>query len=307
MPKTAVLAAGLLLALAPGCGAADEPGAGGGPLAVVTTTGMLADAVENVGGDRVEIEALMGPGIDPHLYKATEGDVQRLVDADLVVFNGLHLEAKLGEVLERIGDKAVAATDGIDRERLLSPPEFSGQHDPHVWFDVELWAEVVRHLADVLAERDPEGAAAYERNVKAYLAELDELHADVRAQLERVPEDRRVLITAHDAFNYYGRAYGLEVRGLQGISTATEAGTADVQELAEFIADSEIPTLFVESSVSPRAIEAVREAVRARGFEVEVAKESLFSDAMGDEGTPEGEYTGMVRHNTRVIAEGLSR
>ena len=300
----------MLLALgAVGCGPIDHdraraPDRGG--LEVVTTIGMLADAVENIGGDRVEVEALMGPGIDPHLYKASEGDVQRLAEADLVLFSGLHLEAKLADVLERIGDRAAAATDSIDRGRLLSPPEFKGQHDPHVWFDVGLWHDVVAHVRDVLIERDPAGRAVYERNARRYLAELDALDAEVRRDLARIPPDRRVLITAHDAFNYLGRAYGLDVRGLQGISTATEAGTSDVQHLARFIAERRIPAVFVESSVSPRAIEAVRAAVRARGFDVKEG-ESLFSDAMGDEGTPEGTYAGMVRHNVRAIVEGLTQ
>jgi manganese/zinc/iron transport system substrate-binding protein len=289
-----------------GCGAAGEGGAADGSLEVVTTIGMLADAVENIGAERVTVEALMGPGVDPHLYKASEGDVQRLADADLVIFGGLHLEAKLADVLERIGERGAAATAALDRDRLLAPPEFKGQYDPHVWFDVALWADVVRHVRDTLIERDPAGRSTYTRNAKRYLAELADLDTEVRRDLAAIPRDRRVLITAHDAFNYFGRAYDLDVRGLQGISTATEAGTADVRKLAEFIAQRRIPTLFVESSVSPRAIEAVREAVQARGFDVAVG-ESLFSDAMGDEGTPEGTYVGMVRHNVRAIVEGLGR
>lgn len=307
MARNALLAAAAALTalVLGGCGAADESPGGGDTLRIVTTIGMLADAAENIGGGRVTVEALMGPGIDPHLYKASEGDVQRLAEADLVLFSGLHLEAKLADVLERIGDRAEAATAGLDRSRLLAPPEFRGQFDPHVWFDVALWSDVVGHVRDTLVERDPEGRAAYERNAERYLAELADLHEEVRRDLAAIPRERRVLITAHDAFNYFGRAYDLDVRGLQGISTATEAGTADVRELAEFIAERRIPTLFVESSVSPRAIEAVREAVRARGFDVELG-EPLFSDAMGDEGTPEGTYAGMVRHNVRSIVEGLA-
>jgi manganese/zinc/iron transport system substrate-binding protein len=305
--RNALLVAVALTSLAlGGCGAADEEAGSDGGLHVVTTIGMLADAVENIGAERVTVEALMGPGVDPHLYKASEGDVQRLADADLVIFGGLHLEAKLADVLERIGDRGVAATAALDRDRLLAPPEFKGQYDPHVWFDVALWADVVAHVRDTLIERDPAGRATYTRNAKRYLAELAALDDEVRRDLATIPRDRRVLITAHDAFNYFGRAYGLDVRGLQGISTATEAGTADVRKLAEFIAERRIPTLFVESSVSPRAIEAVREAVEARGFDVAVG-ESLFSDAMGDEGTPEGTYVGMVRHNVRAIVEGLGR
>ena len=265
---------------------------------------MVADAARHVGGARVEVTALMGPGIDPHVYKASEGDVELLVDADLVLFNGLHLEARLAEVLERLRERAHAVTDGIPRARLLAPPAFAGQFDPHVWFDVRLWALVVARVADVLAERDPAGAAGYHAAARRYVGELRELDAWIRREARRVPAERRVLVTAHDAFNYFGRAYGFEVRGLQGISTATEAGAGDVQRLAHFIAARRIPALFVETSVSPRAIEAVRAAVRSRGFEVGIG-ERLFSDAMGDPGTPEGTYAGMVRSNVRAIVTGL--
>jgi len=299
----------LLLALASGCGRVDEPGApasraGDGPLRVVATTGIVADAVEHVGGDRVEVTALMGPGVDPHLYQASEGDVRRFSEADLIVYNGLHLEAKLADVLARMEGRTYAAAEALDEARLLSPPEFSGQYDPHVWFDVDLWAQVVEGIGDELAARDPAGAADYRRNAAAYARELRELDAWVRQQVELVPDERRVLVTAHDAFNYFGRAYGFEVRGLQGISTVSEAGAGDVQQLADFIAERRIPAIYVETSVSPRAIEAVREAVRSRGFEVVIGAQ-LYSDALGDPATPEGTYVGMVRHNATAIVEGL--
>ena len=306
MSKRSAAAAVVGVLLLAGCGAADEPdGDGGAPLRIVATTGMIADAAESVGGDRVEVEALMGPGVDPHLYRASEGDVQRLSEADLVLFNGLHLEAKLADVLERLDEKAEAVTDGIPRSRLLSPPEFEGQFDPHVWFDVQLWMLVVEHVRDVLSERDPDGADTYRRSAESFLAELSGLDRDARTALATVPEEVRVLVTAHDAFNYFGRAYGLEVRGLQGISTATEAGAADIQQLAEFIAERRIPAIFVETSVSPRGITALREAVRSRGFDVQVGP-SLFSDAMGEPGTPEGTYVGMVSHNVRSVVDALT-
>jgi manganese/zinc/iron transport system substrate-binding protein len=306
----AVLALALLLPLLAACGRVDETGAaplepGDGPLRVVATTGIVADLVERVGGDRVEVEALMGPGVDPHLYQASEGDVRRLADADLVVYNGLHLEAKLADVLERIEGRTLAAAEGIDPELLRAPPEFAGQYDPHVWFDVELWSTAVETVRDGLTAVDPEGAATYREHAAAYLEELHELHAWIGQQVERVPADRRILITAHDAFGYFGAAYGFEVRGLQGISTVSEAGAGDVQRLAALIAEREIPTIFVETSVSPRAITAVQEAVRARGFEVQVGEE-LYSDALGDPGTPEGTYVGMVRHNVEAIVSGLT-
>jgi manganese/zinc/iron transport system substrate-binding protein len=278
------------------------------PVRVVATIGMIADAVEHVGRGRVEVEGLMGPGVDPHLYKASEGDVRRLERADVVFYGGLHLEAKMAEVLERIGDerRTQAVTDAIPRARLLAPPEFEGQYDPHVWFDVRLWMQAVGQIRDTLTAADPAHAALYRRNAAAYLAELEELDRYVRARAATVPAGRRVLVTAHDAFNYFGRAYGFEVRGLQGISTASEAGAGDVQALARFIAERRIPAIFVESSVSSRTIEAVQEAVRARDFDVEIG-DSLYSDAMGDAGTPEGTYIGMVRHNIDAIVEGLRR
>jgi len=276
------------------------------PIRVVTTIGMITDIVQVVGGERVQVTGLMGPGVDPHLYKASEGDVIRMAEADLVFYNGLHLEAKLAEVLEKMEGriKTVAVTNDIDRSALLAPPEFEGAYDPHVWFDVTLWMKAVEEVRDTLIEVDPEHADLYHANAENYLTELNEIHDYVKAQAEKVPPEQRVLITAHDAFNYFGRAYDFEVRGLQGISTASEAGTADVQALAEFIAERKIPAVFVESSVSPRTIEAVQAAVRAKGFQVEIGGE-LFSDAMGNPGTLEGTYTGMVRHNIDTIVSSL--
>jgi manganese/zinc/iron transport system substrate-binding protein len=275
---------------------------------VVTTTGMVTDVVDHVGGSRVDVEGLMGPGVDPHLYKATEGDVIRLADADVVLYNGLHLEAKLSEVFERMGGRVrtVAVTDGMPQSQLIASAAFGAAYDPHVWFDVRLWMGAVREARDALAALDPAHTATYEANAARYLADLAELDRYVRRRAAEVPRERRVIITAHDAFNYFGRAYGFEVRGLQGISTVTEAGTGDIQDLADFIAQRRIPSIFVESSVSPRTIQAVEEAVRARGFDVAIGG-SLFSDAMGDPDTPEGTYVGMVRHNVDTIVEGLTR
>ena len=275
---------------------------------VVTTIGMIRDVVENVGGRHVVATGLMGPGVDPHLYKASEGDVRKLYRADVIFYGGLHLEARMGEVLEEMGSRArtVAVTGAIPRDRLLAPPEFQGAYDPHVWFDVRLWALTVDTVAATLARADPAHAADYRANAQRYRAELEALDGYVRAQAERVPQDKRVLITAHDAFNYFGRAYGFQVRGLQGISTAAEAGTADVQSLARFIADRQIPAVFVESSIPTRTIDAVREAVDARGYQVGMGG-SLFSDAMGNPGTPQGTYAGMVRHNIDTIVGALLR
>lgn len=303
-----LLRAVLVAVLLPACqGQGDDPGGDDTGLRVVTTIGMITDIVREVGGERVQVEGLMGPGVDPHLYKASAGDVRRLAEAELILYNGLHLEAAMGEVLEEMDGRTRtrAVTDAIDRSRLLRPPEFEGAWDPHVWSDVSLWIQAVERVAETLAEADPDGAADYRQRADAYRVELEELDDWVRAEVARVPDSLRVLVTAHDAFNYFGQAYGFDVRGLQGLSTATEAGTADVQRLADFIAERGIPALFVESSVPPRNIEAVRAAARARGAEVRIGG-SLFSDAMGDPGTPEGTYEGMIRWNVRTIVDALS-
>ncbi len=279
-----------------------------GKIRVVTTTGMIADAVENVGGELVKVQALMGPGIDPHLYKASEGDVTRMARANIIFYNGLHLEGKMTDVFEQMRKrvKTVAVTDQIDRDKLESPPEYEGNYDPHVWFDVSMWMKVVGYIRDVLVEFNPENAEIYKNNADNYLKKLRKLHEYVSAKAEAVAPEKRVLITAHDAFNYFGNAYGFEVRGLQGISTASEAGTADVQNLADFIVERKIPAMFVETSVPPRYIEALQAAVKSRGFNVKIGG-NLFSDAMGEKGTPLGNYLGMVRHNIDTIVNALTK
>jgi manganese/zinc/iron transport system substrate-binding protein len=312
MPSSTVLRRALLVPaivlLATACGPVHEGGLSDlstrDEIHAVTTVGMIADVVANVGRGRVEVEGLMGPGVDPHLYKASEGDLRRLERADVIFFGGLHLEAKMAEVLERIGERrrTRAVTDGIPRRLLVG--QGTGKVDPHVWFDVGLWQHAVTTVHDTLAEADPENAGLYRANAARYAAELAALDRYVRGQAARVPRERRVLVTAHDAFGYFGRAYGFDVVGLQGISTAAEAGARDVQNLADLIVERRIPAIFVESSVSPRTIRAVQEAVRARGSAVEIGG-SLFSDAMGDAGTPEGTYVGMVRHNVDTIVAAL--
>ncbi len=307
MQRLYILCCLIVLLVGIGCDSKEQPDAPvAGKYRVVTTIGMITDIVENVGGDRVEVIGLMGPGVDPHLYKASAGDVQKLNSARLIFYNGLHLESKMADILAKMSGntKTVAVTDAVDRSLLLTPPEFEGQYDPHLWFDVKLWMNAVGRVRDALSEFDPDNTSAYQSNAQRYFVELAGLHAYVEAQANRVPTEQRVLVTAHDAFNYFGKAYGFEVRGLQGISTATEAGIADVQALATFIAERRIPAIFVESSVSPRSLEAVKAAVKSKGFNVEIGGE-LFSDAMGNEGTPEGTYIGMVRHNIDTIVKAL--
>ncbi len=290
-----------------GCEPAGD-GASDGRLSIVATTSMLADLARQLGGSHVEVTGLMGPGVDPHLYKASEGDVTRMAGADVILYNGLHLEGKMTDVFEQMSGRGIrtvpVAELSIEEDRLLESDQFSGNYDPHVWFDVGLWKDVASRTAEVLADLAPDHASQIRNNLESYLAELDTLDAHVRRTVSELPESRRVLVTSHDAFGYFGRAYGFDVRGLQGISTATEAGTADVQELADFVAERRIPALFVESSVSPRGIEAVRQAVRSRGFEVAIGG-TLYGDALGDPGTPAGTYLGMIRHNVDTIVSSL--
>jgi len=290
-----------------GCGgnATDAPSTDG-VLNIVTTTGMITDITQNVAGEHAVVEGLMGPGIDPHLYVASEGDVTLLQEAHIIFHNGLFLEAQMEDIFEQLAERktVVAVAGNIDPSHLLPWAGYPDEFDPHVWFDVSLWMQATEAVRDTLMAVDAANAADYEANATAFLATLTELDTYVNTQAERVPAEQRILVTAHDAFHYFGKAYGFDVRGLQGISTASEAGTADVQTLADFIVEKQIPAIFVESSVPVRTIEALQAAVKAKGFEVQIGGE-LFSDAMGNTGTPEGSYDGMVRHNIDTIVGAL--
>jgi manganese/zinc/iron transport system substrate-binding protein len=278
------------------------------PIKVVTTIGMIGDAVKNIGGDRVEVISLMGPGVDPHLYKPTAGDVSDLEDADIIFYGGLELEGRMTDTFVKIarsGKPTFAVTEDIPEELLRQPEEFEGKFDPHVWFDVTLWMYAVNAINTQLAAYSPDDAATFQVNTDSYLAQLQELDQYVRAQIALIPEQSRVLITAHDAFGYFGQQYGMEVYGLQGTSTASEASAGDVQELTELIVSRQVRAIFVESSVPPATIEAVQAASRDRGWEVAIGGQ-LFSDAMGQDGTPEGTYVGMVRYNVDTIVAALS-
>jgi manganese/zinc/iron transport system substrate-binding protein len=304
----------LILALVAGCEqggeAGTKPTAGSGrkgPLHVVCTIGMIADVAQVVGGDRVRVTGIMGEGVDPHLYKASTADVQLLSGADLILYNGLNLEGKMSDLFVRMagqGRPTVAVTEGIEPSLLREPPEFAGHYDPHVWFDVSLWMKAVERVRDALAERDPDGRDAFETNTKKYLADLAGLHEECRREIATIPEASRVLITAHDAFGYFGRAYTIAVRGLQGISTESEPSLREVNALVDEIVARKVKAVFVESSVPPKNVEALVEGCRGRGHEVRVGGQ-LFSDAMGRAGTPEGTYVGMVRHNVRTIVDAL--
>ncbi|MEM8558358.1 MAG: zinc ABC transporter substrate-binding protein [Bacteroidota bacterium] len=279
-------------------------------LRIVATTSMLADLAREVGGEHVTVTGLMGPGIDPHLYRPTEGNVQTMIEADLVLLNGLDLEGRMGEVvqqLDRLGIPAIAIAEAsIPVERLLTAEGYAGTFDPHVWMDVTRWQDVATAVGATLAEVDPTHAESYTASATAYGDALGPLDAYVRDQIATIPEDQRILITAHDAFGYFSDAYGIAVRGLQGLSTDAEAGTADVQQLAEFVTERRIPAMFVESSISPRNIEAVQAAVRSRGFDVAVGG-TLYSDALGPDGSGADTYVGMIRHNVDTMVEALTK
>jgi len=296
----------LVTTLVSGCAPPDA--ASGTPdgqrLQVAATTGIIADLVRNIGGDQVEVTALMGPGVDPHLYKASEGDIGRLSRAQVIFYNGLHLEGRMGDILVKMArtTPTVAVAERVPPELLLVTED--GVEDPHIWFDVTLWMEAAAAVLDTLVEVDPAHAEAYQANAEAYRAELEALHTYAKEQVASIPPEQRVLVTAHDAFAYFGRAYDIEVRGLQGISTAAEYGLADLQELVDLLIQRQIKAVFVESSVPRRSIEALVEGAAARGHQVRIGGE-LYSDALGAEGTPAGTYIGMVRHNVDTIVDAL--
>jgi manganese/zinc/iron transport system substrate-binding protein len=273
---------------------------------VATTTNFITDLARRIGGDRVRVTGLMGPGVDPHLYKASAGDVKTLAEADLVLYGGLELEGKMGDVFARLAEHrpTLAVTQDFPRDQLLAEPGFPGRYDPHVWFDVSLWERAAHTVAAELERLDPAHAGEYRRNARDYVRELRELDAYAKRRLAEIPPRSRVLVTSHDAFRYLGRRYGLEVVAIQGVSTATEATTADVERVARVIAERHVRSVFVESSVPPQTIEAVLASAERQGQQAAIGRE-LFSDAAGDEGTPEGTYIGMVRHNIDAIAEGL--
>ena len=273
---------------------------------IVTTTGMIADAVKNIGGELVEVSNLMGPGIDPHLYKASEGDVGRMANAEIIFYNGLNLEAQMADVFQQMRGQiiTIAIAESVDTSRLLDDEEYEGAADPHVWMDVSLWIQALEIVRDTLIEFDPENSTVYETNAASYFSQLEDLHAYILMQSARVPEEQRVLITAHDAFQYFGAAYGFDVRGLQGISTQSEAGTADIRDLAEFIVERNINAIFIETSVPDRSIQAVQAAVTARDHQVIIGGE-LYSDALGSPDTEPGTYIGMLEHNIDTITNAL--
>lgn len=280
--------------------------AGQSPLRAVATIGMVADLVRNIGGERVDVVQIMGPTVDPHLYKATRDDVQTIMSGEIVFYSGLMLEGKMTDTLVRVArNKPVyAVTEMIDASQLLEPDDFQGHYDPHVWMDVSAWSKCLDVVSQALSEVDAAHADSYRSRAEVYRQQLAELHEYGKRSIATIPENSRVLITSHDAFNYFGRAYGLDVQGVQGLSTESEAGLQRVNELVDLIVSRHVQAVFVESSVSAKSINSLLEGARAKGHSVRIGG-TLFSDAMGEAGTYEGTYVGMLDHNITLVTRAL--
>jgi manganese/zinc/iron transport system substrate-binding protein len=297
----------LLAALIPVALTAAEPAAAQGrPLEVVATTAMIGDAVKAVGGERVRVEVLLGQGVDPHLYKPTRADIAKMSKADVIVANGLNLEAQFRDTFEQLGraKPVVLAGERLPKEKLLADPDYRDKPDPHVWMDPDLWTGVVGAVRDALAARDPAGKSTYDRGHDRYVAEIARLSDYVKRALATIPKDRRLLLTAHDAFSYFARAYDIEVIGIQGVSTESEAGLKAIESTVDLVVTRKLPSIFVESSVSDRNVRAVVEGAARRGHTLVIGAE-LFSDAMGPPGAYEGTYLGMIDHNVTTITRAL--
>jgi manganese/zinc/iron transport system substrate-binding protein len=286
--------------------ACKAPTKSSGKLKVVVTTSMLTDLVKNIGGDLIDLQGLMGAGVDPHLYKASEGDVSKLFNADVIFYNGLHLEGKLVAVFEKMETQktTVALGEFLAKEGLIGSDYFASNYDPHVWFNIQYFKEFSDKVTSVLSEKDPKNAASFTANNLAFQQKLDLLHTAVVNTIATLAPEKRILVTAHDAFNYFGKAYGFKVVGLQGLSTATEAGVQDVQKLSEYIIANKVKAIFIESSVPRRTIEALQEAVLSKGHQVSIGG-SLYSDALGDADSVEGTYVGMFLYNIKTIVNAL--
>ena len=305
------IAALLMVALTAGCrpstDAAPDATGDDAPFDVVCTVGMVADVVRAVAGDRANVTNIIGEGVDPHLYAPTRADVGRLQAADVVFYAGLLLEGRMTDVLVKIargGKPVFAVTERVDESYLLSPAALAGHHDPHVWMDVAGWSMAVGVIADALVEVDPAHAVEYRERAEAYALRLASLDDYVRSSIASIPEDHRVLVTAHDAFSYFGRAYGIDVLGIQGISTESEAGLDHINALVDRIVRDRVPAVFVESSVADKYVRELIEGARSRDHAVTIGG-TLFSDAMGPPGTYTGTYIGMLDHNATVISRAL--
>lgn len=273
---------------------------------IVCTTGMIADCVQQLVGDAADVVALMGPGVDPHLYKATQGDLSRLRQANAIVYNGLHLEGKMQSILEKLSkEKPVyAVTSGLRKEKLLEDAENPGNFDPHIWFDLQLWGEAFQGVSTFLMATFPTRANEIEANHGFFQKSMEALDHTNKSVLAQIPEEKRILVTAHDAFRYFGRAYNVRVESLQGISTASEYGLRDITRIVNLITEKKIPVVFIESSISPRSLQAVVEGCQKNGHQVQIGG-SLYSDALGEKNAAAATFKGTVLHNLNTIASGL--
>ena len=276
-------------------------------LQVVTTTTIITDLVKQIGGNLISVQGLMGSGVDPHLYKASEGDVNKLVNANIIFYNGLHLEGKFVEIFEKMASKSktsMALGEVLDEKDLLASSNFASNYDPHVWFNIAYYKQFAYKVAHELSKALPEHKITFNKNTQTYISQLNQLENEVTHLINTLPPERRILVTAHDAFNYFGAAYNFKVIGLQGLSTATEAGVKDVQQLANFIIDNKVKAIFVETSVPKRTIEALQAAVNSKGHQVKIGG-ALYSDALGTPNTLEGTYIGMFKYNVKTMVEAL--
>ncbi len=271
---------------------------------IVCTTGFVGDAVSNITGQHATIITLMGAGVDPHTYKPSQGDMQNLLSADLIVYNGLHLEGNMATVLDKISQnkKTIAMGQGLSPSELIKVGD--GVFDPHIWFDASLWAKAVKYTSQEITKALPQLTAAIQTRTPAYLDSVLAIHEQIKALISQIPPERRFLITSHDAFGYYGRAYGLKVKGLQGISTLSEPTLGDITSLVNLICENKIPAIFVETSVAKQAVMSVVEGCAAKGHFVKIGGE-LYSDALGKAGSPEGTYLGVILANTKLIVNSL--
>lgn len=276
------------------------------PLAVVATTAMIGDAVRAVSGGRVQVETLLGEGVDPHLYKPTRADIAKMIRAEMIVANGLNLEAQFRDTFEQLSKSraVVLAGEALPKDRLLADETYPDKPDPHVWMDPELWTGVVGAIRDALIAKDSAGEAIYREGHDRYIGDIKRLADYARSAIASIPKEKRILLTAHDAFNYFSRAFDIEVVGIQGVSTESEAGLKKVEEVVELVVSKTLPSIFVESSVSDRNVMAVIEGVKQRGHALTVGAE-LFSDAMGAPGSYEGTYVGMIDHNVTAVSRAL--
>ncbi|TDQ42598.1 metal ABC transporter solute-binding protein, Zn/Mn family [Aureibacillus halotolerans] len=280
---------------------------GEGPISIVTTIAQIGEPLQRIGGDLVDVTSIMGPGVDPHTYVASQGDIGTLQQADLIFYNGLHLEGQMNEIFTKLGEEkpVLAVAEAIPEDQLLTDAASQGAPDPHVWFDISLWKIAISAAVEELKAYAPEHAETFDKNLKTYIEELDALQQEASSKLAKIPESKRLLVTAHDAFGYFGRAFDIEVVGLQGLSTEDEIGLSDIQKTVDTIVEAEVPAVFIETSINTSSIQAVIEGAEQAGAEITLGGE-LFSDAMGEAGTPEGTYLGMYTHNVDTIYTSLA-